>query len=157
MPFLNWSNYDYHFIIKELAEGFEKQLTCLGENTKKYITFTVPIEKQAARTDKNSEEVMKNISHRLQIKLNLNMDTMIKNVKLVELNINITKYISSQDNNKFILLLQKGVHTYEYINNWEKFNQLSLLKKDFYSHLNMEDITDADYPHTKKVCKDSEI
>ena len=30
-------------------------------------------------------------------------------------------------------------------------------KEDFYSHLQMEDITDADYGHTKKVCKDFEI
>ena len=41
----NGSNYDYHFIIKELGEEFKKQFTCLGENTEKYITFTVPIEK----------------------------------------------------------------------------------------------------------------
>ena len=26
------SNYDYHFIIKQLAEKFKKQFTCLGEN-----------------------------------------------------------------------------------------------------------------------------
>ena len=32
--FHNGSNYDYHFILKELAEGFEGKLTCLGENTK---------------------------------------------------------------------------------------------------------------------------
>ena len=43
--FHNGSNYDYHFIIKELAEKFKKQFTCLGENTEKYITFTIPIEK----------------------------------------------------------------------------------------------------------------
>ena len=30
-------------------------------------------------------------------------------------------------------------------------------KEKFYSHLNMEDITDADYEHTKRVCKDFEI
>ena len=47
------SNCDYHFIIKELAEEFEKQFTCLGENTEKYITFTVPIEKEVTRIDKN--------------------------------------------------------------------------------------------------------
>ena len=29
------SSYDYHFIIKELAEEFKKQFTCLGENTGK--------------------------------------------------------------------------------------------------------------------------
>ena len=43
--FHNGSNYDYHFIIKELAEEFKKQFTRLGENTIKYITLTVQIEK----------------------------------------------------------------------------------------------------------------
>ena len=40
------SNYDYHFIIKELAEEFEGEFNCLGENTEKFITFSVPIEKK---------------------------------------------------------------------------------------------------------------
>ena len=31
--FHNGSNYDYHFIIKELAEEFKKQFTCLEKNT----------------------------------------------------------------------------------------------------------------------------
>ena len=31
--FLNGYNYDYHFIMIELAEQFKKQFTCLGENT----------------------------------------------------------------------------------------------------------------------------
>ena len=57
--FQNGSNYDYHFIIKELAEEFKKQFTCLAENTKKYITFTVPIEKDIKRIDKNGKEITK--------------------------------------------------------------------------------------------------
>ena len=36
--FHNGSNCNDHFIIKELAEEFKKQLTCLGENTEKFIT-----------------------------------------------------------------------------------------------------------------------
>ena len=64
--FHNGSNYDYHFIIKELAEEFKKQFTCLGENTEKYITFTVPIEKEVTRIDKNGEEITKDISYILQ-------------------------------------------------------------------------------------------
>ena len=44
------------------------------------------------------------------------------------------------------------------MSDWEKFNGTSLPEKeDFYSHLNMEDITDADYVHAKRVCKDIEI
>ena len=57
IAFHNASNYDYHFIIKELAEEFKKKFTCLGENTKKYITFTVPMEKKVTRIDKNGEQV----------------------------------------------------------------------------------------------------
>ena len=49
--FHNGSNYYYYFIIKELAEEFEGQITCLGENTEKYITFSVPIEKEVSRID----------------------------------------------------------------------------------------------------------
>ena len=40
------SKYDYHFIVKELAEEFNGQFECLGENTEKYITFSVPIKKE---------------------------------------------------------------------------------------------------------------
>ena len=35
IAFHNGSNYDYHFTIKDLAEEFEKQFTCLGQNTDK--------------------------------------------------------------------------------------------------------------------------
>ena len=36
----------------------------------------------------------------------------------------------------------------------EKFNETLLPEtEDFYSQLNMEDITDADYAHAKRVCK----
>ena len=50
-------------IIKELAEEFKKGFTCLVENTEKYITFTVPVEKEVTRINKNGEEVTKNISY----------------------------------------------------------------------------------------------
>ena len=40
----------------------------------------------------------------------------------------------------------------------EAFNEIPLPKKeDFYSHLNMEDIIDADYAQAKRVPKDFEI
>ena len=43
--FHNGSTYDYHFIIKQLAREFKGYFHCLGENTEKYITFSVPIKK----------------------------------------------------------------------------------------------------------------
>ena len=44
--FHNGSAYDYHFIIKELAKEFKGNFECLGENTEKYITLSVPIKKE---------------------------------------------------------------------------------------------------------------
>ena len=43
--FHNGSAYDYHFIIKQLPREFKGYFHCLGENTEKYITFSVPIKK----------------------------------------------------------------------------------------------------------------
>ena len=54
-------------------------------------------------------------------------------------------------------MLQKGVYPYEYIDDGEKFNQTSLPgKRNFYSHLDIEDITDAVYAHAIIVCKNFE-
>ena len=113
--FYNGSSYDYHFIIKELAKEFKKQFTCLGENTEKYMTFTILIEKEVTKIAKIGEKITKNISYILQfidtarfmasslsslvnnlleghhrIKFNLNMT--MKNVKHVELNISIATF-----------------------------------------------------------------
>ena len=41
-------------------------------------------------------------------------------------------------------MLEKGVYPYEYIDDWKKINETLLPEhEDFYSHFNMEDITDA--------------
>ena len=65
-----------------------------------------------------------------------------------------TKRFCNNDLNKFILLLRKGVYPYEYMDNWERFNETSLPSKEsFYSNLNMEDIDDIDYRHGNNVFK----
>ena len=56
-----------------------------------------------------------------------------------------------------ILLLKEGIYPYEYEDDWKKFNQTLPEKEDFYSHLNMEDITDIDYAPAKGIYKDFEI
>ena len=44
--FHNGSTYDYHFIINDLAKEFKSKFECLGENSRKYITFSVLINKE---------------------------------------------------------------------------------------------------------------
>ena len=64
----------------------------------------------------------------------------------------------SNDINKFILLLRKRVYPYGYMDDWEKFNETTLPEEEeFYSYLNLENITDADYMDAKRVCKDFEV
>ena len=55
--FQTGSNYDYHFIIK-----FE----CLGENTEKCKTFSVPIEKKVTKIDKDSNESVVTMSYKVK-------------------------------------------------------------------------------------------
>ena len=111
----NGSNYDYHFITAGLAKEFKGEFICLRENMEKYITFPVPIKKEIKKANKNGEETTRTICSKLYlltvsnlwqthyqtlliislkafIKLNVNIDMIIKNVKNVELN---TKSLTS--------------------------------------------------------------
>ena len=116
-------NYDYRFIIKELGEEFKGQFICLGENTEKYITSSVPIGKEVKRIGKNEEELQKPhltdynlligqdfwqghyqilfiILLKKFIKLNVNTNMIITNVKHVELNtriVTVLEYTSGRD------------------------------------------------------------
>ena len=56
------------------------------------------------------------------------------------------------NSNKFVLLLKKVAYPYERMDNWEKFDEISLpSKEDFYSELNLEGINDEDYSLAQKV------
>ena len=75
------------------------------------------------------------------------------NKELINRFVNIYEFCN-EDINKFILLLRKGVYPYEYMDSWEKFDETSLPNKEaFYSSLNMEDISDVDHRHAKRVFK----
>ena len=60
------SNYDYHFIIKELANDFEGKLERLGENTKKYNTFSILIEKEVTKIKTGDNESVVTISYKIK-------------------------------------------------------------------------------------------
>ena len=65
---------------------------------------------------------------------------LLKKEKFLKRHFLYTYTFSNQDINKFICLLQKVVYPYQYIDDWKKFNEISLPEKEsFYSHLNMED------------------
>ena len=188
--FHNDSTYDYHFIIKELVKEFECNFECLGENTEKYITFSVPLKKKienknieinykiqfidsyrfmSSSLSKLVDDLSEGIHNNKCVDCNSCLDYIkIKNEKLLLKCFNCNTYYKNKFNkdlmkkfkntysfcnsdttgsssseriNKFMLLLRKDVYRYEYMDNWERFNETSLPSKEsFYSNLNMENI-----------------
>ena len=57
-------NYDYHFIIKELANKFERQFEYVGENKEKYKTFSVPVKKDFIKMNKDGNKNVETISYK---------------------------------------------------------------------------------------------
>ena len=61
-------------------------------------------------------------------------------------------YGNGENKDVFSLMRKKGVYPYEYMSKWSRFKKTNLpLKEKFYSTLNLQDISDADYEHAKKV------
>ena len=57
---------------------------------------------------------------------------------------------SNKDIKIFLLLLRKRVYPYENMYEWKKLNEKPLPQKfNFYSNLNMENITNAGYMYAK--------
>ena len=56
------------------------------------------------------------------------------------------------------LLIRKGIHPYEYIDSWNKFEETSLLSKEkCYSNLNMSGVNDEDYEHACSIWREFRI
>ena len=136
--FHNGSNYDFHIIIKQLAHDFKGPFSCLGENTEKYITFSISIFK---KTDANEKPIAYQIKfidsyrHMSQSLSNLveNLAELNKNLPakvLINRFYNTYRMITDNNIEKFKLLLRKGVYPYEYMRSWENFKEPAPLKKN---------------------------
>ena len=62
----NGSNYDNHLIMKELAEEFKKQFTCLGENAEKTSPLQSQYKKKLQELIKMEKKFKKNMCKILQ-------------------------------------------------------------------------------------------
>ena len=71
---------------------------------------------------------------------------MYKSIDTIKIKFPNTYQFCNNDNNKFLLLLRKGIYPYEYMDNSERFNETMLpAKNSFYSEFNLEDINNEDY------------
>ena len=75
------------------------------------------------------------------------------NKELIERFANTYKFCDN-DLDKFIMLLRKGVYPYEYMDEWDKFNEKIITgKESFYSNLTLENISETDYAYANNVFK----
>ena len=150
--FHNGSTYDYDFIIKELASEFDGNFERLGENTEKYITFSVPIKKKIGNKNIDITYKIKFIdSFRFMAtslsKLVDNLTDNIHNDKCIKCKSNLC--FVRAINEKFIFkcidcekkyekefnkeLLERFANTYKFCNNdLDKF--IMLLRKGVYPY-----------------------
>ena len=168
------ASYDTHFTINQLAEKFKGKINCIGENMEKYITFSVPIKKECDNgkiityklkfidsfrfMPTSLSELVDNMSgnfNSIECKSCTENNRCEQCKKLIEGLIEKFPSVYQFCNGnlgKLLLLLRKGVYSYEYMDSWEKFDETALPpKEDFYSNLNLEDISDEDYAHAQKV------
>ena len=64
--FHNGSKYDYHFIIKELANEFEGPFERFWENSEIHESFAVPIRKEIIKIDKDGNKSVETIFYKIK-------------------------------------------------------------------------------------------
>ena len=161
--FHNGSTYDYHFIIKELAEEFEGEIQGLGENTEKYITFLVPIKKETTKKDKNGNDKITKISYKIKFIescrfMSTSLSTLVSNLseglhndrcidrksclaymttKDEQLIFRCFRYKNNYEKNFNKELIQRFVNTYEFCNG-DLSKLFLLLRKGVYPYKYMD-------------------
>ena len=145
---------------------------------RKVQDFSVPAKKEIIKADKEGNEIVKTKFYKTKFidsarfmassNLIVNLTKGIHKIKCKDCGYKLDEELkkkfkntfkfSNNAINKFILLLRKGVYPYEYIDDWEKFNETALPEiEEFHSILNIEDITNVDCMHGKRVFKHSKV
>ena len=154
--FHNMKNYDGHLIVQN-AENLsnKKKIDVIAQNSEKFINIgfdslsvkdsfsfvTASLEKLVSMTKYDNTDEKDRRKWVLRDNWQSNFRYSSKN--------DIIKTEKCLD-----LLTEKGIHPYDYMNSFDKFNDEQLPSKEqFYSRLNEEDITLDDYKKAKQIWK----
>ena len=143
--FHNLRGYDSHFIMQQIGEitkkhtyknnkGEEKQMNinAIPNNMEKYMAFMLGNH----LTFLDSFQFMSS-----------SLDKLVSNLPIESF-----KYTSKEfKDEKFNLMVRKGVYPYDYMDSFDKFNEKLPTKEDFFSIMNNEHISNKDYQHAKTV------
>ncbi len=128
--FHNLKGYDGHLLMQAMAR-VPGEIKCIPTNTEKYISFSLG-------------------NLRFVDSVNFMPSSLDKLVKGSD-EFPILQKIFPQEN-KQKLLVKKGIHPYEYMDSFERFEETELpVKEKFYPSLSGKGITDEDYQHAQEV------
>ena len=132
--FHNLKGYDSHLIMQEIGK-FGKNINVIPNNMEKYMAFFLG--KHLKFID----------SFQFMSK---SLESLVNNISLRDM-----KYTSQEfQDEKLELMKRKGVNPYDYMDNFDKFNNKNLPSKDkFYSLINDHHISNEDYEHAENIRK----
>ena len=143
----NLSNYDSHFIVREL--GFdEHKIHVICNTEEKYISFSKFVPSQFVK------------KQRMELRFVDSFRFMSSSLQKLASNLPEHKFYETKKEfgSKFNLMCKKGVFPYDYITSYNILLQNELpLKHDFFNRLNNEHISDEDYEHACAVWKEFNI
>ncbi|XP_066596509.1 uncharacterized protein [Prorops nasuta] len=139
--FHNLSNYDAHFLIRDITNSFEGDVKVIPLNMEKYMTIIKFIK------NSNIKFIFLDSFRFLNFSLEKLANYVDQNnftcLKLEFQNISL---------NAFNLLTRKGVFPYDYVKDINVLNESKLPSRElFYNHLNECEISENDYTHALKV------
>ena len=145
--FHNGEGYDAHFIIQELSNIKQiEQKNIIPKNEEKYITHgfnnlkfvdSISFMNPDDSLDKLTKSLRNNDAYETK-NFKQNKQYFLKEYP----------FMTDED---FKLVITKGIYPYEYMNNFDRFNETNLPdNKCFYSSLNDETVTEEQYKHAKK-------
>ena len=147
--FHNLQGYDAHLFIKQLSY-LPGELSCIPSTEEKYISFSKKIKVDEYKSRRTGETVSLCFETRFIDSykfLQTSLANLVKNLQPDDFH--NTKVIYHQN---IDLLTRKGVYPYDYVSSIEALSETQLPpKSEFYSKLNDDDITDADYQHALNV------
>lgn len=145
--FHNFTGYDSHFLIRDIANVFNGKIELLPLNKERFISFTKHIE--------GSDIKLRFIdSFRFMAASLDKLSSYLQEMNILTHEFSQDQQYSPLTNKKIELLKRKGIFPYEYLDCEEKLSITEIPSKDkFYSSLYDSEISYEDYEHAKDVWK----
>ena len=148
--FHNLQGYDAHLFIKQLSK-IKGDFTCIPSTEEKYISFSKKV-----KVDEYQNKDGKTVSLNFELRFIDSFKFLQTSLANLVKNLQPDDFVNTKEifGDKIDLLTRKGVYPYDYVSCMTKFDETQLPpKKEFYSKLNDEDITEDEYQHALNVWK----